>query len=150
MLTAIRGLFKGIRQVKGYRSDVDAVYDYDPASSDQIADNVSIGVFTQNYRNDGQLTRISPRLETMATLIVGCRGRIRGDAKSADPAKDNLIADMDFVLWSNMNLGIQTNAIRLVSADFTNEGVYPSGTGGYAQFSCQLTYSFVNCPTSSN
>lgn len=149
MLNALRGILGGIQQTKGYRSTVNAVYDYDPSASDELAHDVSIGVFTQNYRVDGQLTKLfAPVCE--AVLVVGCRGRIRTSALQGDPQKSQLIADMEFALWSNISLQIQTNAIRLVSVDFQNESVAAIGGASYAQFLCQLTYNFLVFPTADN
>jgi hypothetical protein len=149
MLAALRGILQGIRTTKNYRTNVDMVLNYDPAASDEPTVDISIGVFTQNYRVDGQLTKLFAP-ECMATLIVGCRGRIRGSAADADPKKSELIADMEFALWSNISLGLQTNAIRLVSVDFQNESVQQYMAGAYAQFLAQVTFNFVVQPTADN
>ena len=119
-------LLSGINGQPPYQSKVDSVYDYDIAPFENLSDDVMLGIFPQAYNPPLGLTRVTPRWGRGSTLMIGVRGVIRSSAELAGILKSNLIDDIGIVLYSNINLGIQTNAVYHDGINFTQEYIIPS------------------------
>lgn len=145
---AVIGLIAGINGQDPYTSTVDEVQNSDLAPSDDVVDDVVVGVFPRLFRVDSTKTRLTHGQDSNARLMIGIRAIMRVAVDNAVDQKDQLIDDVRRALFSSLNLGIQSNAFRIEDFATEQESVQPNGTvGAFAQFLATLTVAWLEDPS---
>jgi hypothetical protein len=148
-------LLEAITQPNGYRTTVGTVEDFDITLVDEVASDITLGVFVRSHAVDRNLTRMSHGIECPASLIVGIRAAVRGSLSTCDPIKKNLICDIKQALFSDFGLGFlgtpqATGALGTITVEniqFQDGGIQPDAAGAIGNFLASLSVKWLEDPS---
>ena len=147
VFSAVVTALSGINGASPYQTKVDDVFPYNVTPDENIADDIVLGVFPRTFQVQRNQTRLSHGADCPAIFMVGIRGILKGAADVIEAAHSQFLADVERAIWANINLGINTNAVRIESLSFENELISKTGAAALATFLATLTVAWLTDPT---
>src|SRR5579871_2685310 len=140
---AVITALSGINGSDPYSTEVEEVFPFDVSPDSSVAKDCTIGVFPRSFQIQRNQTRLSHGADCAAIFILGIRGILKSSVETVPDNLSRFVADIERALFKNVNLGILTNAVRIETLVFENEGIYQVGAGAYCGFLASLTVAWL-------